>query len=435
MHDLTRRPATVARALLLVLVAASLVALVGCRAQKTASLSPPAAQALRTCVDRWNEGHMVSWGPALVSVGFRRLDATRLAAVGLRPGPRRCVVSVAFEYRRDPHTGCSGGSKAPGKRGFCVDTGTWSCVMYSSGAYGCPLRHEPDRVPLTHKNATTDEHGVMTLDVPLAGTHAPPRLAWQRYPRTDGWIEPWTRSGRLRPGLRFTSTYTGGGSCSRGSEESWSKSAGRCLWRGLYQVDPCFAQRDDWDHRGAVLACSHGPEAMTFGRFVIGPPSYRAIDFPDLVPWTGVGAFQLGESRAQVAHDYDAVGHRYHAQGGAQGYYVLHGSRLYVGYRDGRLNELDFTTRFYRTWKGFGVGSRIPPGPCHRTARAPCEHRWHGFVWNAWATDKPCSCWVKVGEGKRSLPATGANFLKPWVFIYVRHGRVTRFHLAQKFVD
>ena len=42
---------------------------------------------------------------------------------------------------------------------------------------------------------------------------------------------------------------------------------------------------------------------------------------------------------------------------------------------------------------------------------------------------------MKVRDGKRSLPATGANFLKHWVFIYVRHARVTRFHLAQKFVD
>lgn len=311
--------------------------------------------------------------------------------------------------------------------------------MYSSGAYGCPLRHEPDYAPLRDKNGTTDERGVLTLDVPLEGTHPPPRLAWQQYPRTDGWIEPWTRNDKLRPGLRFGSTYTGGGSCFGGAEETVAKSATRCLWRGLYQVDPCFPKGANWQHRGGVLACPYGPETRTFGRFVIGPPSYRAIDFPALVPWSGVGAIQVDESRAQVAHDYDAVGHRYHVQvrvnGIVQGYYVLHGSRLLVTYRDGRVNELDFTTRFYRTWDGFGVGSRIPLGPCHRTATAPCEHRWHGFVWNAWARDKPCSCWVKVGNGTRSLPATSANFLKPWVLIYVSHGRVTRIYLAQKFVD
>jgi hypothetical protein len=383
---------------------------------------------------------MRSWGPALVSVGLRRLDATRLAAVGLRPGRRRCVVTVSFEYRLTPGERCAGTATSRGNPGFCVDRGrTWSCATSRTGAYVCPLRHEPDSIPLRSKNATMDERGVLTLDVRLEGTHPPPRLSWQRYPRTDGWIEPWTRSGRLRPGLSFTSTYSGGGLCFRGAYQTPAKSALRCVWRGLYQVDPCFPQRAHWQRRGALVACPSGPGATTFGRFVVGPPSYRAIDFPDLVPWTGVGAIELGESRAQVAHDYDAVGHRYHVQvhgnGIVQGYYLLHGSRLFVAYRDGRVNELDFTTRFYRTLDGFGVGSRIPFGPCHRTAMASCEHRWHGFVWNASVKDKPCGCWVKVGNGKRSLPATTANFLKPWVFIYARRGRVTRFHLTQKFVD
>jgi len=99
------------------------------------------------------------------------------------------------------------------------------------------------------------------------------------------------------------------------------------------------------------------------------------------------------------------------------------------------VNELDFTTRFYRTWRGFGVGSRVPFGPCHHTRAATCEHRWHDFVWNAWPTDRPCSGWVKVGWGAQSLPATSANFLKHWVFIYVRHGRVGMIFMAERFVD
>ena len=33
-----------------------------------------AAQTLRTCVDRWNQGNMLGWGPTLVSVSIRRLD-------------------------------------------------------------------------------------------------------------------------------------------------------------------------------------------------------------------------------------------------------------------------------------------------------------------------------------------------------------------------
>src|SRR5919201_3818306 len=79
------------------LVAASLAALVGCGTGEAREkpLSRSAAQALRVCVDRWNEAHMRDWGPARASVGRRRLDAARLAAIGLRRGPRRCVVSLA----------------------------------------------------------------------------------------------------------------------------------------------------------------------------------------------------------------------------------------------------------------------------------------------------------------------------------------------------
>ena len=39
------------------------------------------------------------------------------------------------------------------------------------------------------------------------------------------------------------------------------------------------------------------------------------------------------------------------------------------------------------------------------------------------------------GDSAQSLPATAANFGKHWVFLYVRHGRVTRIFMAQKFVD
>ena len=41
----------------------------------------------------------------------------------------------------------------------------------------------------------------------------------------------------------------------------------------------------------------------------------------------------------------------------------------------------------------------------------------------------------KVGLGKQSLAVTVGNFLKPWFFIYMRHGRVDGFRFASKFVD
>jgi hypothetical protein len=108
---------------------------------------------------------------------------------------------------------------------------------------------------------------------------------------------------------------------------------------------------------------------------------------------------------------------------------------VFVTFEDDRVNELDFTTRYYRTKGGFGVGSVIPFGPCYRTVTNRCEHRWHGFVWNAWVKENPCHCWVKVGLGAQSLPATVANFLKPWFFIYISRGRVSEFYFALKFVD
>jgi hypothetical protein len=40
------------------------------------------------------------------------------------------------------------------------------------------------------------------------------------------------------------------------------------------------------------------------------------------------------------------------------------------------------------------------------------------------------------GELRESLAACDpANFMKPWVFIYVRRGRATRIVMAQRFVD
>ena len=170
-----------------------------------------------------------------------------------------------------------------------------------------------------------------------------------------------------------------------------------------------------------------------------GSRSAPANDPPVLVPWHRVGDITLGEAKARVEQEYGSEGHVYHvlaaAQGIVQGYYRLHGSRVYVTFRDGRVNELDFTTRYYRTKSGFGVGSTIPFGPCHRTATSRCEHRWHGFVWNAWVKEKPCHCWGKVGLGARSLPATVENFLKPWFAIFIRRGRVSEFYFALKFVD
>ena len=163
--------------------------------------------------------------------------------------------------------------------------------------------------------------------------------------------------------------------------------------------------------------------------------AHSANDPPLLVPWNRVGNMVLGEPRARVEREYGSAGHGYHVLTAVQGYYLLHGGVVGVEFRDGRVEEINFGIPYYRTKSDFGVGSKIPLGPCHKTATYRCEHRWHGFVWNEWIREKPCGCWTKVGLGKRSLPLTVDNFLKPWFFIYIRHGRVDGFRFASKFVD
>ena len=147
-----------------------------------------------------------------------------------------------------------------------------------------------------------------------------------------------------------------------------------------------------------------------------------------LIPWHRIGDLILGESKASVEREYGPAGHGYHVlihnQGIVQGYYRLHNSRVYVTFWDGRVNDLDFTTRYYRTTNGFGIGSTIPLGPCYRTATNLCEHRWHGFVWNAWKKETSCHCWFKATKP-----------LKPASAIFIRNGRVSQIYLAQKFVD
>jgi hypothetical protein len=168
-------------------------------------------------------------------------------------------------------------------------------------------------------------------------------------------------------------------------------------------------------------------------------------DPPLLVPWSRVGDIALGGRRSDVEHEYGSPGHGFHVvqrYGGpgpgeaVEGYYRLHGDTVAVTFYGDEVGRIGFGIPYYRTSTGFGVGSRIPLGRCHRVATEPCEHRWRGFVFTPTYHDSPCNCWIKVGFGARSLPPTGATFGKqPWFFIYTKHGRVTGFYFALKFVD
>jgi len=168
-----------------------------------------------------------------------------------------------------------------------------------------------------------------------------------------------------------------------------------------------------------------------------GSPS-ASSDPPVLVPWSRIGDIALGESKARVQREFGGVGHGYHViqryGNTVQGEYRLHGSEVMVTFEGERVNELDFVTPYYRTKSGFGVGSAIPLGVCHKVKSVGCEHRWHGFVLHPKWKDSPCNCWIKVGLGANSLPVTG-TFLKPWFFIFTKHGRAAEFFFSLKYID
>lgn len=240
-------------------------------ARSTSGASAP-AQALRTCVDRWNQANMVGWGPTVVDIAVRTLDAREQDQLGMR-GPVRpqCAVSLAVAFGRDSTSGCSSGVVMPGHPKVCVDGRTTQiCIINALGAYDCS-RIADGGSPLRHANGTTDARGVLTLDHPPAGTHPALRLAWQHDPHVDGYITPWTRAKTIRPGLTLvhgTPARRYRGTCSAGSEylRDRSVSALRCF--SDVQLDPCFASGADWNRAGVVVACG-ATGSRTFWRFVV----------------------------------------------------------------------------------------------------------------------------------------------------------------------
>jgi hypothetical protein len=179
--------------------------------------------------------------------------------------------------------------------------------------------------------------------------------------------------------------------------------------------------------------------AVALSALAFGAAAAPRVDPPLLVPWTRIGDIALGERQTRVQREYGSRANEFHLvdrySGAIYGYYRLHGSKVFLTFDRGRIADIAFTTPYYRTRSGFGVGSRIPLGACHRIATSPCEHRWRGFLYNPRLRENPCRCWVKVGSGRRSLAPTSDNFLKPWFFIYLKHGRVAGFYFALRYVD
>jgi hypothetical protein len=192
---------------------------------------------------------MLSWGSNSVRISVRGLNAREQSGfVEPNPARRRCTLSLAAQPAQS----------------------TLICVIEVTGGYECPLVTSDGMPPLRNVNATTDHRGVLKLDVPIAGTHATPPLAWQRrYPHVDGFILPWTPAGKLRRGLSFDRVGEAQhyrGHCFRGSQQTIVKTALRCV--SDVQFDPWFAPTAHWNHPRAIIACA-SPGWTSFSRFVI----------------------------------------------------------------------------------------------------------------------------------------------------------------------
>jgi hypothetical protein len=229
------------------LVAAGLTVVLGWGTGNAAVRSAASArQALRTCVDRWNQDNMVSWGSMSVRIAIRPLDPRERAAVSFGDDKqRRCTLSLA------------------GRQG----DNTWICRIGDSGGYECPLVTSDGMPRLSSPNGRTGRHGALRLDVPLSGTRPTPPLLWQRrYPHVDGFILPWTRTGKLRSGLRLVGSERG--ACGSFAEHRLPRSAVRCVDRRTAAYsEPCFPQRRDFRRRD--LAACAAPGLTVFRRWLI----------------------------------------------------------------------------------------------------------------------------------------------------------------------
>jgi hypothetical protein len=85
------------------------------------------------------------------------------------------------------------------------------------------------------------------------------------------------------------------------------------------------------------------------------------------------------QGRLQVFDDYFPKGTKYRGVPLFVMTYRLHGGILRVKYVHDRAKVIETTSRYYRTPRGIGVGTRIPLGPCHRSRFGSCEYRWRSL--------------------------------------------------------
>ena len=229
-----------------VLAAAAVVLTVG--VATTQSARGNAAQQLRRCVDRWNQGGM-HWGPSIV---FVEASPT-------------CSVTIAYTYTFSPAGGCKPAARYRDHPDFCLDRRfSFICRLNRFEAYECPTHANGLRLP--RQNAKLNGHGRITLNHPLTGTHPTRLLPWQRrYTYHDDYIYPWTTAGKLRDGLTLHGNE-------HGHCESWLGAGYRCsTTEPTAEIRyPCFPQSVTRKLR-VVFACATAPGATAYTRLVGSP--------------------------------------------------------------------------------------------------------------------------------------------------------------------
>jgi len=188
---------------------------------------------------------MVGYGylAGQAEIAFLRPGRDLSRAIGAKPREKRCLVMFGSSRSHPAY-----------------------CVLGAGGAFFCPYS-DVAGPRMTDVNATLNKNGILKLHIPLSGTHPARTLPWQRYPHVDGYIHPWTSSGRLRTGLRLRAWKQGHGPCYRRSEDIPDKAAITCLMPNLGRTGPCYPRTSNWKP-GDTAACG-GSGNLTFARWKI----------------------------------------------------------------------------------------------------------------------------------------------------------------------
>jgi hypothetical protein len=197
------------------------------------------------CAQRWNQMRM-NWSPTIAHVS----------------GKSGCSIVLAYSLRLD-QAACGSKSTLAGAPGWCVDRRSgFICRIDKFGAYGCATHASPIKVRRWNAAVTARR---LTLNHPPLSPVTTPRPRWTvSYPYRDGFIHPWSTTGRLRKGLTLKGAQHA--DCSSSSEKTSAGGALRCLVSASDRLyDPCFPAI----RTRPIVACSEAPGSKHFIRVLM----------------------------------------------------------------------------------------------------------------------------------------------------------------------